>query len=890
MENENSDNLRDITGDETGDDVVLITGSSGLVGSALIQRLAGRYTLVGLDRPGPPDPDDPAHRVSFDITSEESVKKALQEVREEFGARIASVIHLAAFYSFKGDPNPLYETVNVAGTARLLRHLQSFEVEQFVFSSSMLVHSPTEPGKPIREDWPLEPAWNYPESKRDAEKAIREGHGDIPYVVLRMAGVYNDEGGLPALAQQIQRIYEKKLIARVFPGDSSHGQTSLHLDDLVELFARVVERRAQIPKESVFLAGEPEVPPYAELQREIGKLLYGEPWGVKEIPKSVAKSGAWLQEVALPEDKEPFIKHWMVDLADQHYELDIGKTKELLGWVPKHRLMETLPNIIHSLREDPPGWYKRHKLKYPDDEGGTDQHEDQAGKGAEGKRGEEKHGGKTGNGASKTEGACGAAMTAEDGDEMKDAGMSSNDMLVSMHHKMLWPHYVNLTLGFWLLTSPFLLGYLSAYVPDANALRVMAERDLASFEFRNLAMAWSDVISGVLVVIFSLLSADPKRRFSWSQWANAVVGTWLLFAPLVFWTPLPEAYANDTLLGALIIAFAVLIPMMPGMSMEGMMGGPDIPPGWNYCPSTFTQRLPIAALGFFGLLISRYLTAYQLGHLDDAWDPFFGAGTETIITSDTSKAWPLADAGVGAVAYMMEVLMAVMGDKRRWRTMPWMVLGFGVLVVPLGGVSIFFIIIQPIVIGTWCTLCLVAGLAMLIMIPYSLDELVATGQFLVDARRRRKPFWRTFWTGGAMEGGSDDRTPGFAGAPGEIAREFFLGVMLPWPLVVSALIGIWLMFTRLVFGTSGAMANSDHLVGALIVTVAVIAFAEVGRALRFVNIAFGAWLIVAPWLLEGAGNTWAVINSIACGLLIIVLSLPRGRIKYRYGSWDRYIV
>lgn len=76
--------------------------------------------------------------------------------------------------------------------------------------------------------------------------------------------------------------------------------------------------------------------------------------------------------------------------------------------------------------------------------------------------------------------------------------------------------------------------------------------------------------------------------------------------------------------GAFVIAFSVLVPMMPGMSMEGMMDPKVVPPGWTYCPSTGAQRLPIAALGLIGLLISRMLTAYQLGHVDYAWEPFFG--------------------------------------------------------------------------------------------------------------------------------------------------------------------------------------------------------------------------------------------------------------------------
>ena len=52
------------------------------------------------------------------------------------------------------------------------------------------------------------------------------------------------------------------------------------------------------------------------------------------------------------------------------------------------------------------------------------------------------------------------------------------DMMVEDHQKLLWPHYLALMLGFWLLTSPITLGYMSNFTPDANQLRVMAERGL----------------------------------------------------------------------------------------------------------------------------------------------------------------------------------------------------------------------------------------------------------------------------------------------------------------------------------------------------------------------------------------------------------------------------
>jgi hypothetical protein len=424
-------------------------------------------------------------------------------------------------------------------------------------------------------------------------------------------------------------------------------------------------------------------------------------------------------------------------------------------------------------------------------------------------------------------------------------------------------------------------------------LRVTAERGLWDPALRSSLTAWSDIFSGLAIMIFGIFSLS--QRFAWAQWANTVAGLWLLFAPLVFWSPSAAVYANDTFVGALVITFAILVPMMPGMSHEGMMDSSDKPPGWSYSPSTYLQRLPIVALGAFGFFIARALAAYQLGHIDGVWEPFFSGdasrnGTEFIITSQVSKAWPVADGGLGAVTYMLEVLMGVMGDRSRWRTMPWMVMMFGIVVVPLGVVSIYFIIIQPIVIGTYCSLCLLAALAMLIMIPYSLDELVAMGQFLVQSHGRGEPFWRTFFMGGADPNGGRDDKPGFGAPLAAAVASAVRGVTVPWTLIASAIVGVWLMFSRIIFGTVPPLADSDHLVGALIITVAVIAMAEVARALRFINAAFGLWLIAAPWLLSGAVSaaSWA---SVVAGVAVILLSLPRGPLsKEHYGGWDRYVV
>ena len=161
---------------------------------------------MGFDRAGPPYPPIEVECVSVDLTSEDRIRRALERVRYAYGPRLASVIHLAAYYDFSGEPSPLYDDITVRGTERLLRalHEMQFEVEQFIFSSTMLLHAPSRPGERISEDSPIEPKWDYPRSKAETEQVIRAERGAIPSVMLRIAGVYDDECHSIPLAHQIQ--------------------------------------------------------------------------------------------------------------------------------------------------------------------------------------------------------------------------------------------------------------------------------------------------------------------------------------------------------------------------------------------------------------------------------------------------------------------------------------------------------------------------------------------------------------------------------------------------------------------------------------------------------------------------------------------------------------
>src|SRR5207237_2556187 len=97
-----------------------------------------------------------------DLTDDASVRRALAEIRGKFGERLASCIHLAAHYDFSGKPSPLYRTLTVEGTRRLLKELAAFHTQQFVFSSSLLVMKASEnEGEVITESLPTEEAWDF---------------------------------------------------------------------------------------------------------------------------------------------------------------------------------------------------------------------------------------------------------------------------------------------------------------------------------------------------------------------------------------------------------------------------------------------------------------------------------------------------------------------------------------------------------------------------------------------------------------------------------------------------------------------------------------------------------------------------------------------------------
>ncbi len=190
--------------------------------------------------------------------------------------------------------------------------------------------------------------------------------------------------------------------------------------------------------------------------------------------------------------------------------------------------------------------------------------------------------------------------------------------------------------------------------------------------------------------------------------------------------------------------------MAPG-SDAGNAADQDAPPGWEVNPASWRQRLPIVGLALVGAAIASYLTLFQVGILPDVFEPFFGDGSRRILTSSVSRILPIPDAALGALGYLTDAVAGIIGGNRRWRTMPWIVILFGIAVGPIGAVSILLVILQPLLFDAFCTLCLVSAAISVVMIGPAMDEVLASLQHLRRQKAAGHSVWRAFWGRGSDE-------------------------------------------------------------------------------------------------------------------------------------------
>jgi hypothetical protein len=168
-----------------------------------------------------------------------------------------------------------------------------------------------------------------------------------------------------------------------------------------------------------------------------------------------------------------------------------------------------------------------------------------------------------------------------------------------------------------------------------------------------------------------------------------------------------------------------------------MMAGKN-PPGFDENPTRWSWRILIVVLAFAGLCLSAYLTLFQVNVLPSVWDPF-GRSTKVL------EYLGILDAALGALAYGAEILLSLIGGRQKWRTMPWTVLAFGVVILSGALVSVLLILMQAFLVGTWCTLCLASAAISIVIFILGYEEPLAGLRYLMRVRDSGGSVRRALW-------------------------------------------------------------------------------------------------------------------------------------------------
>ncbi len=301
---------------------LLVTGADGFVGRAVCIELTQRnHNLNRVVRRlnGAGD----GYFEMGNIGSTTNWSGALEDVD--------AVIHLAArvHVIHEGAKNPLgeFRKVNVAGTMNLAKAAAASGISRFVYVSSVGVNGAQNVlGRPFSEADKPDPHNDYALSKWEAEQGLLRiaAETGMEVVIVRPPLVYGPDapGNFGSLMRWLQR-------GVPLPLGAIHNQRSLvALDNLVDLIVTCLTHPAAANQ--TFLVSDGEDVSTTELLRRMGHAM-GCPARLVPVPAS------WLKLAAAMVGKQDVAQRLCSSL-----QVDIAKTRQLLGWTPPLSLDEGL--------------------------------------------------------------------------------------------------------------------------------------------------------------------------------------------------------------------------------------------------------------------------------------------------------------------------------------------------------------------------------------------------------------------------------------------------------------------------------------------------------------------------------------------------------------------
>jgi len=296
----------------------LVTGATGFIGAALIERLSaeeGFKLRAAVRRPAPRPVAGVTYAQVGELGSNTSWGAAVRGVDV--------VVHTAARVHVMNDAvvDPLseYRRANVEGTLCLAREAASAGARRFVFLSSIKVNGEGTPlGQPYRADDSPAPVDPYGVSKLEAEEGLRQLlHGTgTELVVIRPVLVYGP--GVKANFLAMMRWVHKGLPLPL--GNVPNKRSLVALDNLVDLIRACCVHPAA--SNQTFLAADGEDLSTTELLARMAAAL-GRRARLFPVPVEVLRGAATILG-----------RRGIAQRLFGSLQVDVSKARDRLGWAP----------------------------------------------------------------------------------------------------------------------------------------------------------------------------------------------------------------------------------------------------------------------------------------------------------------------------------------------------------------------------------------------------------------------------------------------------------------------------------------------------------------------------------------------------------------------------
>jgi nucleoside-diphosphate-sugar epimerase len=300
--------------------MILVTGASGFVGRAVIRRLsvddASIRVVAAVRRLGYSFPMGVESTQVGDLLATTDWSEALQEM----GAVVHCAARVHVMNDKSSDPMADFRRANVEGTVNLARQAAAAGVRRFVFLSSIKVNGEfTEPGRPFTADDTPAPQDPYGVSKHEAEEALCQIalNTGMEVVIIRSPLVYGP--GVNANFESMMR-WLFRGIPLPLAAATDNLRSLVALDNLVDLIVTCLNHPAAA--DQTFLVSDGEDLSTVDLLKRVGSAL-GQPARLFYVPNTLLKLGAAVVN-----------KPGIYQRLCGSLQLDIAKTRQLLGWTP----------------------------------------------------------------------------------------------------------------------------------------------------------------------------------------------------------------------------------------------------------------------------------------------------------------------------------------------------------------------------------------------------------------------------------------------------------------------------------------------------------------------------------------------------------------------------